>query len=150
VSTVVGAASNPVALVMQGLNPALSLLGLNSSDPVKDQQRINRINDTYRSALLGDPTAISCLKDMASAISSGNPADVRQCAVGSEVAYAYAKKMWADFQLRTAAGAAGVTLIGASPIPTTVGNVVKSAVSNPWILGGGALLVILMLQRRGR
>lgn len=146
-SSVLAFASNPFAAVMSGLNPVLSAFGLNSSDPVKDAQRAQRINDTYRLAMQGDPAAVACLRDMAQGVSSG-PNDPRACAVGSQVAATYAKKMWNDFQGRVGAGVVGAELIGASNIPSTIVGAAQSLVTSPVFLVLAAGGLFLLLRRR--
>ena len=144
-SALLAAATNPIAAIMAGLNPILSVFGLNSSDPVKDRERADRINDTFRLAMQGDAEAVSCLRDMAAGVSSG-PNDPRQCAVGSKTAATYAKKMWNEYQARVQAGIVGTGLIGASNLPATVAGLLTS----PLTLGLGALVLILLLRRKGR
>lgn len=132
------------------LSSVISLLGFSSSDPVKDQQRIARIDNEYRGALGGDPNNIACLRDMAQGVSSG-PNDPRQCAVGSRVAAAWAARRWLEYQARVGAAAVGGELIDQSGVvgPTIIGTA-QRALSNPWVIGGVVLLGYLVLRRRGR
>lgn len=144
---IVGAALTSV--VSSQLNKVLNSLGLGSSDPVRDQQRIDRINAVYDEAMAGQPGAEECLYEMAQGVSSG-PNDPRQCAVGSRVAADYAKAVWEEYQGRSALGELGMGLVGASPIP---GRVLGAATSvAPWVLGGAAVLAVglVIVSRRGR
>lgn len=128
-----------VGFVTKNINTVLSKLGLSSSDPTKDQERINRINQNFEAAMTGDTSAVACLRDMAQGVSSG-PNDPRQCAVGSQVAAAYAKAAWLEYEARRGAGQVGAVLVGESPQFAT-------AVSwLPWAAVGAA--AFLFLRRR--
>ena len=134
------------SLLTTSLNQFLSTFGLNSSDPVKDQERIERIKATYAQAMTGDAGAIQCLRDMAQGVSSG-PNDPRSCAVGSTVAATFAKSVWAEYQARVAAGNIGAGLLAQSPLPSTV---LQTAINYaPWIIGG-IIAISLLKKSRGR
>jgi hypothetical protein len=126
----------------------LSIVGLNSSDPVKDQERIARVDDSFRAAMSGSPVnrdghdPVVCLRDMAAG--SG------LCVVGSKVAQAYAKVKWAEYQARHAAGTVGTGLISVSDIPSQIGGTIQRAVTNPLVIGGVVLGAYLLMKRRGR
>jgi len=139
VSGVLSAAS-PIGAVLTGLNQVASIFGLNSSDPVKDQQRIDRINFAFDLAIRGDnrpQTSISpstnlegmsgadylkyiATNNMARGGSDGAPV------YGSQIAYRYAEAKYAEYQARVAAGRIGVGLIGESDIPAKVEQFVQS------------------------
>jgi hypothetical protein len=137
---VAGAAS----LLSTSLNQFLSTFGLNSSDPVKDQQRIDRIKAVYSEAMQGIPGAEQCLYEMAQGVSSG-PYDPRSCAVGSTVAANFAKAVWAEYQARKAAGNVGVSLIAQSPLPGTIAQTAISVL--PYAIGA---VIVFSVLRRGR
>jgi len=124
------------------VNQVASLIGLNSSDPAKDQERINRINNEFAKAMRGDQAAVSCLREMAQGVANN---DGRTCAVGSQLAYRYAQTKWAEYQARHAAGGAGTWLVGQSDIPSQA----VGLLANPWVLGG-VVVGAYFLLRRGR
>lgn len=131
-------------VIQYALDSVLSLVGIGSSDPVKDRERIARIDNEFQGALSGDPNNIACLRDMAQGVSSG-PNDPRQCAVGSRVAAAWAKRRWLEYQARAAAAGIGIDLLGQSGI---VGPTIARVASNPivWIVVGAG--IFLLLRRR--
>lgn len=126
------------------VNKAASLVGLNSSDPVRDEARIQRIDDNFHKAMAGDLGAVACLRDMAQGVAKAN--DPRTCAVGSTLAAAYAKAKWLEYQARVGAGQVGTVLIGQSNIPTMIAGTAQRI--GPALLVGGGLLLVLALRRR--
>lgn len=124
-----------------GVNQVASLLGLNSSDPVKDQERINRINQAYDQAMRGDQAAVSCLREMAQGVANN---DGRTCAVGSQLAYRFAQTKWTEYQARHAAGGAGTWLVGQSDLPSQA----VGWLSSSWVIGAVVVGGYLLLRRR--
>lgn len=165
----------PIALAKLGtittsLNGVASLVGLNSSDPARDRERINRINVAFQAAMAGDTSPITTgdpntnlggvsgaeyLECIATnnrnnpaapgppCPGSGNPSGA--AVYGSQIAYRYAQLKWGEYRARVAAGAVGTALIGQSDIPSRVGYAVQSVVTNPItlvLLAGGAYLLL--------
>lgn len=156
-SGIIGAANdvlnlgNPIGAVLTGLNQVAALVGLNSSDPARDQERIDRINLAYQLAMRGDDTpqrsmsAHTNLEGMTGAqylqyIATNNgghpemsgPAGVPGTTngapvYGSQIAYRYAQAKFQEWKARVAAGQLGVGLItGVSDIPARVSGFVSS------------------------
>ena len=158
--TSTGLVSKAVSVVASFLGPVGSIL--RGSDPVKDTQRKARIDSYYAGAMAGDAASEARLRchagqttpAMIALAGGGNP----QCdpndplghAAGSAVARGYAQAKLAELQARRAAGVVGTTLVGQSDIPTTFGGAIGRAVTSPWVLGAGAVLVFFLLSRRGR
>lgn len=152
------ATGGTVLKALSTVGASIPILGgiFQSSDPEADRRRVTRIDTTFNAAMAGDPSAISCLSDMAKGISSG-PTDPRQCAVGSTLAAAYAKARWIEYQGRVAAGTVGTgllktggVLVGESNIPSQIGATISRVMTNPLLLGGLAVGVYLLLRPKGR
>lgn len=132
-------------VVATTVNEAAALVGLNSSDPTRDKERIARINATYDAAMAGDAASITCLREMAQGVAQSN--DPRTCAVGSKIAAAYAKVKWTEYQARVGAGQVGSVLIGQSNLPTMAAGAFKAAL--PWgTIAVGGLLLLALRRRR--
>lgn len=159
----------PVGVAVGAVASFLGPLGsiLRGSDPVKDSQRKLRIDSYYAGAMAGDlveeaklrcyagqttPEILAYATSRPDLYPSGSP----QCAVndplgqaaGSAVARGYARAKLAELEARRLAGVVGTTLIGQSPIPTTIAGTVQRALTSPVVLLGGAALLYLLLSRR--
>lgn len=77
--------------------------------------------------------------------------DPSQCGWATDWAKAYLKKLLVELQARRAAGAAAVTLWGASTGPATIGGAVQRAVTSPivWVAVAAAAFLFFR-RRRGR
>lgn len=141
---------NPVGAILTGLNQVAALVGLNSSDPTRDQERIDRINLAYQLAMRGDDTpqrsmsAHTNLEGMTGAqyleyIATNNgghpelpgptglPGTTGAAVYGSQIAYRYAQAKFAEWKGRVAAGQLGTGLItGVSDIPAKISGFVSS------------------------
>lgn len=131
--------------------PIGSFLG--GSDPKKDAQR-KQITDTlYNGAMGGDAEAEAELACRAGERSSWSDQHGMNCAIegGSKIGQAYAQQRYAELQGRVAAGNIGVSMIGASNLPTQVARKAKTVLSSPvvWI-GVAGVVAFLLLRRRGR
>lgn len=146
---VVGQQLGAILPIVTGINQVASLLGLNSSDPVKDQERINRINLAFDLAMSGSTQVRSDLGGMTgAAYLQYIAADATHA--GSQIAYRYAQAKWAEYRARHAAGVVGGGLISVSDVPATVVGTIQRAVTNPLVLGGVAVGAYLLLKKRGR
>ena len=135
------------ATTVLSVGQVLSKLGLGSSDPVKDQERLNRIATAYDAAMAGDTRKLPILggrtgEDYLRLVATNKNE------AGSEVAYRMAQLKWGEYQARRAAGIIGSGLIGQSDIPTSAIGAVGRTLSNPWVLAAVAGGAYLLLRRR--
>lgn len=142
---------NPFAVgtVVNGIQSALKLFGLNSSDPVKDQQRGARIDRAFGLAMAGDTALQPDLNNMSGEaylnLIAGNSS-----ASGSVVARKYAQAKQIELAGRRGAGSVGGVLIGQSDIPARAQQALQSALTSPYLLGGAALAGLYLITRKKR
>lgn len=135
------------ATTVLSVSQVLSKLGLGSSDPVKDQERLNRIARAYDAAMAGDTSKLSFLGGRSGEEYLQLVATDKNAA-GSTVAYRAAQLKWGELQARRAAGVIGSGLIGQSDIPTSAVGAASRTLSNPWVLAALAGGVYLLIRRR--
>lgn len=96
---------------------------------------------------VGSPSDIATLR--AAGIDPGCN-DPSGCGWATQWAQKYGRALLTELSARRAAGAAGVTLIGQSTIPSVISATAKKAFSNPVVLIGAGVVVYLLLRKRGR
>jgi hypothetical protein len=152
--------TNPVGAILTGVNQVAALFGLNSSDPGRDQQRINRINVAFDLAMRGNDTPQttgspdSNLEGMTGAqyleyIATNDHGRGNPPVYGSQIAYRYAQGKYAEYKTRVTAGTVGVGLIGVSDIPAKISQVVTSSVGVV-VIAVVVVIGIVILTRKGR
>lgn len=152
--------TNPISSILTGLNQVEALFGLNSSDPARDQERINRINYAYDLAMRGDTSPQTStspntnLNGMSGAdylqyIATNDGGRGDPPVYGSQIARRYAQAKYAEYQARLAAGQIGIGLIGQSTIPGQIQSYASSALV--WVLViAGVIAVVWYARKKGR
>jgi hypothetical protein len=140
---------------LTSINSALAVFGLNSSDPVRDKERLARIATAFSLAVSGDATPQSNLDNLSGEaylheIANNAPVAGGGTAGGSQVAIAAAKAALVELAGRRAATGIVGGLIPVSTIPATAAHVATSIVTSPITLGLLAVGGYMLLRRRGR
>lgn len=144
-----------VPAFLQSLNSALSIFGLNSSDPAKDKIRIANINQAFSLAVAGNTTPQSNL-DMLTGeaylhqIANNAPVAGGGTAGGSQIAIKAAQAALVELAARRGATTVIGGLLPVSTIPATVTGTITQVAKSPVVLLGGAAILLYMISKRRR
>ena len=140
---------------LTSLNGALAVLGLNSSDPVRDQARLARIATAFSLAVAGDTTPQSGLDGLSGEaylheIATNAPVAGGGTAGGSTVAVTAAKAALVELQARRAATGVIGAALPLSTIPATAAHLVTTVAMSPVVWAGIAVAAFLLFKGRGK